>query len=231
MRKMIATFLFSAAASFLFAVTPWGPFHGSSGVCVAGTDSYTVGGASGNETIRVGCSQLTVSVWGAGGGGSRFVNANNPRGGGGGAYSAIVVNGPFSAGAIAYSVGTGGVGTGPVNQHGGSGGPSSAGGAGQLVNIANVGGGIYGNSNSPGAGGAAGTGGSTNLSGGNAGVVAFYDGGAAAGPGGGAGGHGATSTTDPPLPGNPPGGGGGASIQAWGNGQPGADGTVTFQWQ
>jgi hypothetical protein len=178
--------------------------------------TYTSG--SGSETIVTAASKLVVEVWGAGGSGRFALNLG--KGGGGGAYSKKTLLGPFAAGSISWSVGARGGAQTTAGNNGKPGGSSRAGGPGQLVNIANVGGGAGGTA-TVGAGGTAGTGGDTNVAGGTATTVA---GGTAAGPGGGAGGAKA-------VPGKPPGGGGGPGVSPGdASSGAGANGQVKFNW-
>jgi len=191
---------------------------GGGGGFVPVTHTYDTG--SGNETIGTGASKLTVEVWGGGGSG-RYAKISY-GGGGGGAYSKKTLLGPFAAGSISWSVGAGGAAQTVKLTDGNAGGSSKAGGAGQLVNIVNVGGGAAGTATT-GAGGAAGSGGDVNNPGG---AAAAEKGGTAAGPGGGTGGAQA-------APGNLPGGGGGggdSNIGADASSGAGASGRVRFGW-
>jgi hypothetical protein len=192
---------------------------GVTSIPITPTPTHIFDSGSGNEAIVTAATQLVVEVWGAGGSG-RFAQ-NIGRGGGGGAYSKKTIPGPFAAGTIAWSVGAGGAAQTNAGNNGKPGGSSTAGGPGQLVNIANVGGGAGGTATT-GAGGLAGTGGDTNTAGGAAAAAA---GGTAAGPGGGAGGNEA-------APGKPPGGGGGSGAANSGDASSGAgaNGRVKFTW-
>lgn len=169
--------------------------------------THTYNSGSATETIQTGASQLVVKVWGAGGGGRFSLSSGNAFGGGGGAYSIKTISGPFSAGTISYSVGAGGAGKSAVS-NGDAGGSSSAGGGGQLVNIANVGGGA-GGTQTTGTAGTAGTGGDTNSAGG---AGANFTGGTGGGGG---------------LHGN---GGAGSNQDNINPSDPGINGSVSFEW-
>ncbi|WP_425636400.1 beta strand repeat-containing protein [Algoriphagus yeomjeoni] len=102
----------------------------------SGAQTVTYNSGSGNFTVPAGVTNISVSVWGAGGGGG-FNNATRPNGsplgaigGGGGAF--ILANPyPVTPGAtIPYTIGTGGIGQtagSPVPHTAGTGMPSSFG--------------------------------------------------------------------------------------------------------
>ncbi|PZX54639.1 hypothetical protein LV84_02792 [Algoriphagus ratkowskyi] len=222
-----------------------------------GAQTVTYNFGAGNFTVPDGIDTIKVSVWGAGGGGG-FNNGNKgAAGGGGGAFILANIYIVTPGGAIAYMVGSGGIGqtsASPVSFSAGNGNPSVFGPTGPKQLYANGGsrgrdvifgtGGLPsigpyfyrggGNSatpsnsgNSDGSGG--GAAGSSSGAGAN-GTSTGLRGVGSNGAGSGGDGGGYNNDTEVGKNGTQPGGGGGGEGQSGASGGNGGDGRITIAW-